>query len=196
MKAVVILGDGMADTPVAELGGKTPLMAASKPAMDWLAKNGRNGLFQTIGPGMSTGSAVANLTVLGYDPAVDYKGRGVLEAASLGIPIDDDDLVLRVNLIHIAEGRLASHSAGHISSGEANELIRDLSIRMEPLGIRLHHGLSYRHIAVIRGGDERLECTEPHDHIVSQDIGKQSLCGTVGEQSERNHRDDPARRTI
>jgi 2,3-bisphosphoglycerate-independent phosphoglycerate mutase len=165
MKAVVILGDGMADYPVAELGGKTPLMASATPAMDWLAEHGRNGLFRTIGPGMSNGSAVANLTVLGYDPAVDYTGRGVLEAASLGIALGDDDLVLRVNLIHIADGKLASHSAGHISNGEAEILIRDLSPRFEKMGIRLFRGLGYRHIAVIRGGDDRLECTEPHDHI-------------------------------
>jgi 2,3-bisphosphoglycerate-independent phosphoglycerate mutase len=165
MKAVVVLGDGMADYPVPELCGKTPLMAAFTPAMDWIAKNGRNGLFRTIGPGLSTGSAVANLSVLGYDPAVDYSGRGVLEAASLGIPLTEDDLVLRVNLIHIADGKLASHSAGHISNEEAGILIRDLSTRFKAIGIRLFQGLSYRHIAVIKGGDSRLECTEPHDHI-------------------------------
>jgi 2,3-bisphosphoglycerate-independent phosphoglycerate mutase len=165
MKAVVILGDGMSDYPVPELGNRTPLMAASTPEMDWIAKYGRNGLFRTIGPGMSTGSAVANLTVLGYDPAVDYRGRGVLEAASLGIPLEDDDLVLRVNLIHIADGRLASHSAGHISNEEAGVLIENLSARCKPLGIRLYQGLGYRHIAVLKGGDDRLECTEPHDHI-------------------------------
>jgi 2,3-bisphosphoglycerate-independent phosphoglycerate mutase len=165
MKAVVILGDGMADYPVPALGGKTPLMAASKPAMDRIAKNGRNGLFRTIGPGLSTGSAVANLSVLGYNPAVDYSGRGVLEAASLGIPLAGDDLVLRVNLIHIADGRLSSHSAGHISNEEAGILIKDLSGPCEALGIRLYQGLSYRHIAVLKRGDDRLECTEPHDHV-------------------------------
>ena len=151
MKAVVVLGDGMADYPIPELCGKTPLMAASTPAMDWIAKNGRNGLFRTIGPGLSTGSAVANLSVLGYDPAVDYSGRGVLEAASLGIPLTEDDLVLRVNLIHIADGKLESHSAGHISNEEAGVLIQDLSARFKAIGIRLFQGLSYRHIAVIKG---------------------------------------------
>ncbi len=165
MKAVVILGDGMADYPVPEIGGRTPLMAASKPGMDWIAKHGRNGLFRTIGPGMSTGSAVANLAVLGYDPSVDYRGRGVLEAASLGIPLEDDDLALRVNLIHIADGRLASHSSGHISNEEAGVLIDNLAELCKPLGIRLYQGLGYRHIAVLKGGDDRLECTEPHDHI-------------------------------
>jgi 2,3-bisphosphoglycerate-independent phosphoglycerate mutase len=165
MKAVVILGDGMADYPVPELDGKTPLMTAVKPGMDWIARQGRNGLFETIGPGMSTGSAVANLSVLGYDPSVDYSGRGVLEAASLGIPFSEDDLVLRINLIHIENGRLASHSADHISNEEAGVLIRDLSARCEALGVQLYQGLSYRHVAVVKGGDDRLECTEPHDHI-------------------------------
>jgi 2,3-bisphosphoglycerate-independent phosphoglycerate mutase len=172
MKAVVILGDGMADYPVPELGGKTPLMAAATPAMDWLAGHGRNGLFRTIGPGMSNGSAVANLTVLGYDPAVDYTGRGVLEAASLGIALRDDDLVLRVNLICIADGKLSSHSAGHISNGEAEILIGDLSPRCGEMGIRLFRGLGYRHLAVIRGGDDRLGCTEPHDHIGEPAAGR------------------------
>jgi 2,3-bisphosphoglycerate-independent phosphoglycerate mutase len=165
VKAVVILGDGMADYPVPELGGQTPLMAAATPAMDRIAKNGRNGLFRTIGPGMSTGSAVANLSVLGYDPAVDYTGRGVLEAASLGIPLNGEDLVLRVNLIHVADGKLSSHSAGHITNEEAGALIADLAAPCRALGIRLHQGLSYRHLAVLKGGDERLECAEPHDHI-------------------------------
>jgi 2,3-bisphosphoglycerate-independent phosphoglycerate mutase len=165
MKAVVILGDGMADYPVPALRGQTPLMVARIPAMDTIAKNGRTGLFRTIGPGLSTGSAVANLTVLGYDPRTDYKGRGVLEAASLGIAVSEDDLVFRVNLIHIADGRIASHSAGHISNEDAGILIKDLTDPAAKLGIRLHQGLSYRHIGILRGGDERLRCTEPHDYI-------------------------------
>jgi 2,3-bisphosphoglycerate-independent phosphoglycerate mutase len=165
MKTVVVLGDGMSDHPVPELGGRTPLMAATKPAMDEIARKGATGRFKTIGEGMSTGSAVANLSVLGYDPAVDYSGRGVLEAASLGIPIAGDDLVFRVNLITIAEGRIASHSAGHITSGEAEELIRFLRDPISGLGIRLYPGLSYRHIGVLAGGDSRLACVEPHDHI-------------------------------
>ena len=165
MKSVVVLGDGMADYPVPELGGKTPLMAAAKPAMDWIAKNGRTGLFRTIGDGMSTGSAVANLSVLGYDPRTDYRGRGVLEAASLGLDVRETDLVFRVNLITIADGKIASHSSGHISNEEAGVLIGDLSGPIGRIGIRLHQGLSYRHIGIMPNGDERLACTEPHDHI-------------------------------
>ena len=165
MKSVVILGDGMADYPVPALGGKTPLMVARKPAMDRIAKNGRTGLFRTIGDGMSTGSAVANLAVLGYDPKTDFRGRGVLEAASLGIPVKDDDLVFRVNLIQVADGKIASHSSGHISNEEAGLLIRDLRDPIGESGIRLYQGLGYRHIGVLAGGDDRVLCTEPHDHI-------------------------------
>jgi 2,3-bisphosphoglycerate-independent phosphoglycerate mutase len=165
MKAVVILGDGMADYPVPELDGMTPLMAAAAPSMDWIAKNGRTGLFRTIGPSKPTGSAVANLSVLGYDPDKDYRGRGVLEAASLGLAVNDGDMVFRVNLINISDGKIASHSSGHISNEEAGVLIRDLAGPVGELGIRLHQGLGYRHIGILPGGDDRLVCTEPHDHI-------------------------------
>jgi 2,3-bisphosphoglycerate-independent phosphoglycerate mutase len=171
MKTVVLLGDGMADYPVPELGGRTPLMAASTPAMDEVAARGRTGLFRTIRDGQPTGSAVANLAVLGYDPDVDFRGRGVLEAASLGLPFSVDDLVFRVNLIHVENGLLASHSAGHITSDEAGALIRDLAGPVGELGIRLHQGLSYRHIGILRGGDERIACTEPHDHIGEPEAG-------------------------
>jgi 2,3-bisphosphoglycerate-independent phosphoglycerate mutase len=165
IKTVVVLGDGMADYPVPELGGKTPLMAAAKPSMDRIAKYGRTGLFRAIGPGKPTGSAVANLSVLGYDPDSDYRGRGVLEAASLGLAVNDTDMVFRVNLINISDGQIASHSSGHISNEEAGMLIRDLAGPIGKIGIRLHQGLSYRHIGILPGGDDRLICTEPHDHI-------------------------------
>jgi 2,3-bisphosphoglycerate-independent phosphoglycerate mutase len=165
MKTVVILGDGMADYPVAELGGKTPLMAAKKPAMDRIAREGRTGLFRTIPSGMPTGSAVANLSVLGYDPRAAYSGRGVLEAAGLGVRVAPDDLVMRVNLIHIEDGKIKSHSSGHITNGEAFALIDDLHSFFAGWGIALHQGLSYRHVLVIPKGHTDLECAPPHDHI-------------------------------
>ncbi len=165
MKTVILLGDGMADYPVPSLGGRTPLMAARTPAMDEVAAKGRTGLFRTIREGQPTGSAVANLAVLGYDPDTDFSGRGVLEAASIGLPFDGNDLVFRVNLIHVANGLIASHSSGHISNEEAGTLIRDLTEPVAALGIRLHQGLSYRHIGILAGGDTRIACTEPHDHI-------------------------------
>ncbi len=165
MKTIVILGDGMADYPVAALGGKTPLMAARKPGMDRIAREGRTGLFRTIQKDMPTGSAVANLSVLGYDPRATFSGRGVLEAASLGIRVGPDDLVMRVNLIHVAGGKIRSHSSGHITNQEAFPLIDDLHDAFAGWGIALHQGLSYRHVLVIPGGNTDLECFPPHDHI-------------------------------
>ncbi|MBN1780382.1 cofactor-independent phosphoglycerate mutase [bacterium] len=164
MKAVVILGDGMADVSVPELDGKTPLMAAHTPAMDRIAKLGRNGLFRSIPDDMPTGSAVANLSVLGYDPHICFQGRGVLEAASLGIPLEADDLALRVNVVCIENGLMKSHSAGHISSEEAAELIHDIDRHFRP-EFRLYPGLSYRHILVLPGGHPGITCMPPHDHL-------------------------------
>jgi 2,3-bisphosphoglycerate-independent phosphoglycerate mutase len=168
MKYVIFLGDGMADYPVPELGGKTPLMAAKKPAMDWIAREGRTGLFQTIAPGMLTGSAIANLSVLGYNAAELFQGtegRGVLEAASLGVELAEDDLALRVNLICIEDGKIRSHSAGHITNEEAHELIRDAQSYFSSWNLHLHPGLSYRHVLIVPKGEFRLECFPPHDHV-------------------------------
>jgi len=168
MKYVIFLGDGMADHPVAELGGKTPLMAAQKPAMDRIAREGRTGLFQTIGPGMMTGSAIANLSVLGYNATELFhgtEGRGVLEAASLGIALKDDDLALRVNLICIENGKIRSHSAGHISDKEAHALIHDAKSYFSDWDLQIYPGLSYRHVLIAPKGEFRIECFPPHDHV-------------------------------
>ena len=168
MKYVIFLGDGMADYPIPELGGKTPLMVAKKPGMDWIAREGRTGLFRTIDPDMLTGSAIANLSVLGYNAKELFQGtegRGVLEAASLGVYLEDTDLALRVNLICIEDGKIRSHSAGHISSGEAHALIRDAQSHFIGWSLRLYPGLSYRHVLVIPDGEFRLECFPPHDHV-------------------------------
>jgi len=168
MKYIVFLGDGMADYPVPELDGKTPLMVARKPGIDWIAQHGRTGLFQTIGPEMLTGSAIANLSVLGYDPTAIFhgsEGRGVLEAASLGIELSDSDLALRVNLICVEEGKIRSHSSGHISNPEAHSLIHDLDRHLAHLGMKLYPGLSYRHVLVVPRGSEAVECAPPHDHV-------------------------------
>jgi len=167
MKYVIFLGDGMADYAIPELGGKTPLMAAKKPGMDWIAKEGRTGLFQTIAPGMLTGSAIANLSVLGYDAAELFhgtEGRGVLEAASLGVELKESDLALRVNLICIENGKIRSHSAGHISNEEAHTLIRDAQEHFKSWPLQLYPGLSYRHLLIVPEGEFRLECFPPHDY--------------------------------
>jgi 2,3-bisphosphoglycerate-independent phosphoglycerate mutase len=168
MKYVIFLGDGMADYPIPELDGKTPLMVAKKPGMDWIAREGRTGLFRTIDAEMMTGSAIANLSVLGYNAAELFhgtEGRGVLEAASLGIPLEQSDMAMRVNLICIEEGKIRSHSAGHITTEEARTLIRDSQDFFKDWNLRLYPGLSYRHVLVVPGGEFRLECFPPHDHV-------------------------------
>jgi len=162
MKTVIILGDGMSDHPVAALGGKTPLMVAKKPCMDRIAREGVTGCFSSIPEGMSPGSEVANLAVLGYDPLTCLQGRGVLEAASMGVALAPEDVAMRCNLICLdAEGRIKNHSAGHISSEEAAILIRDLD---QALG---HPGVSYRHLLVLPGGwaSAEFDCAPPHDHV-------------------------------
>ena len=168
MKYVIFLGDGMADYPIPDLDGKTPLMAAKKPGMDRIAREGCTGLFRTIAPEMMTGSAIANLSVLGYNALELFhgtEGRGVLEAASLGIPLGENDLALRANLICIEEGRIRSHSAGHISNEEAHALIRELQSRFSDWNLRLYPGLSYRHVLILPDGEFRLECFPPHDYV-------------------------------
>jgi 2,3-bisphosphoglycerate-independent phosphoglycerate mutase len=163
MKYIIILGDGMADLPIEELGGKTPLMAANIPEIDALAKKGKNGLLVTVPTDMPAGSEIANLGVLGYDVHEVFEGRGVLEAASMGVDILQDDLGLRCNLICIEEGKIKNHSAGHITSSEAAELIKYLDEKLGNDKIKFYPGVSYRHLLVIKGGKKCLKCTPPHD---------------------------------
>ncbi|HNU77812.1 MAG: cofactor-independent phosphoglycerate mutase [Prolixibacteraceae bacterium] len=163
MKYVIILGDGMADEPIGELGNKTPLQVARTPAMDRLAQRGCSGMLQTIPAGMQPGSEIANLAVLGYDVKAVFEGRGVLEAASIGVDIAPGDLALRCNLVCIEEGKIKNHSAGHITTEEAAEIIAFLSRTMGNEMIRFYPGVSYRHLLVIGGGSKHLDCTPPHD---------------------------------
>ena len=155
----------MADHPVPALDNKTPLMVARKPAMDQIARKGATGQLQTIEADMPTGSAVANLSVLGYDPRKTFQGRGVLEAASLGVSMNDDDLAMRVNLVNIKNDQMNSHSAGHISDSDAGQLIQDLQEYFGETFFQLTQGLSYRHVLVLPGGDPNVQCFPPHDHI-------------------------------
>jgi threonine synthase len=163
MKYIIILGDGMADEPVESLGNRTPLQAADTPAMDLLARQGRSGLLHTIPEGMSPGSEVANLAVLGYDVPNVLEGRGSLEAASMGIEIGADEMALRCNLITIENGKIKNHSAGHISSEEAAILIRYLNENLAAEKIHFYPGVSYRHLLKIKDGNKHLICTAPHD---------------------------------
>ncbi|HNX51886.1 MAG TPA: cofactor-independent phosphoglycerate mutase [Thermoanaerobaculaceae bacterium] len=171
MKAIIILGDGMSDRPVARLGGRTPLQVARKPHIDRVARLGRSGLFQTIEPGWPLGSDVANLSVLGYDPLNTVKGRAVLEAAAMGVELAPEDVALRCNLVAIQDGAIKNHSAGHITTAEAAEIIRDLDAALGggrgSRPVTFHTGVSYRHLLVLRGGwaSPDVWCAPPHDHV-------------------------------
>lgn len=163
MKHLIILGDGMSDEPLANYGGKTPLEMARKPHIDWLAKNGQTGRLITVPETMHPGSEIANMAVLGYDVEKVYDGRGVLEAASMGVELQPGDLGLRCNLLTIENGILKNHSAGHISSEEAAELIHLLNEKLGNDRVKFYPGVSYRHLLVIKNGNKELGCTPPHD---------------------------------
>ena len=163
MKYIIILGDGMADEPMAELGGKTCLQVANKPNIDKIAALGRCGMLQTVPAGFLPGSEIANLSVLGYNVAEVFEGRGSLEAASMGIEIEDGEMAMRCNLICVENGRIKNHSAGHITNEEANELIRFLQEKLGNEGLNFFSGVSYRHLFKLKGGNKNLICTPPHD---------------------------------
>lgn len=163
MKYLIILGDGMADEPLPAYGGKTPLQMADKPHIDWLAGNGQTGRLITVPETMHPGSEIANMAVLGYDVEKVYDGRGVLEAASMGVNLAPDDLALRCNLLTIESGILKNHSAGHISSEEAAVLIHFLNRELGDAHISFYPGVSYRHLLVLKNGNKALQCTPPHD---------------------------------
>ena len=163
MKYIIILGDGMADEPIASLGNKTPLQAAKTPSIDNLAMMGRCGMLDTIPTGFAPGSEIANLSVLGYDLNSVYEGRGVLEAASMGVEIEDNEIAMRCNLICIENGKIKSHSAGHISTEEAGELIDFLQKKLGDESVSFYPGVSYRHLLKLKSGNKHLKCTPPHD---------------------------------
>lgn len=163
MKHIIILGDGMADEPIASLGGLTPLQYAQTPYMDELARQGVTGRLKTVADGFHPGSEVANMAVLGYDLPIVYEGRGVLEAASIGVELQPGDMAMRCNLICVEGEILKNHSAGHITTEEADELIRYLNEQLGSEQVHFYTGVSYRHLLVIKGGDKRVACTPPHD---------------------------------
>lgn len=163
MKYIIILGDGMADEPIASLGNKTTIQAAATPYIDLLARKGRNGLLHTVPEGFAPGSEIANLSVMGYDVASVYEGRGVLEAASMGVDILPGEMGMRCNLVCLEGDLLKNHSAGHISTPEAAELIRSLDSKLGNDIFSFYPGVSYRHLLKMKGGDKRLRCTPPHD---------------------------------
>lgn len=167
MKYIVLLGDGMSDYPVKELGNKTPLEYADTPNMDYIANYGAIGRVQTVPDGFPAGSDVANLSIFGYKISKYYTGRSPLEAASMGVSLDPDDVAYRCNLVTLVEGMdgliMDDFSGGHISTDEAAELILDLQKELGKNGFRFYPGVSYRHLMVWSGGRDKLETTPPHD---------------------------------
>lgn len=163
MKYIIVLGDGMADEPIDSLGGLTPLQVAKTPNMDKLAKDGRVGLLDTVPDGFHPGSEIANLSILGYDVEKVFEGRGSLEAASMGIAIEDDEMAMRCNLVCIENGKIKNHSAGHISTEESVELIKYLQDHLADGRVSFYPGVSYRHLMKIKNANKNIKCTPPHD---------------------------------
>lgn len=163
MKHLIILGDGMADWGVESLGGKTLMQYARTPYMDMLAKMGRTGVLTTVPDGFHPGSEVANSSILGYDQDIVYEGRGPLEAASIGVELADDDMAIRCNLICVEDDKIKNHSAGHLSTEEADVLIKFLDKELGNDKIHFYTGVQYRHLLVIKGGNKRIVCVPPHD---------------------------------
>ncbi len=177
MKYLVVLGDGMADEPVQEIGGKTPLMQALTPAMDALAHKSEVGLAHTIPQGMKPGSDTANLAVLGYDPKKYYTGRSPLEALSIGVPMKETDIAIRCNIVTVSddglpyeEKTIIDHSAGEISTQDAAVLMEAIQWEMNGDLYQYYVGTSYRHLTIWAGG-EVVELTPPHD-VLGQKIGQ------------------------
>jgi 2,3-bisphosphoglycerate-independent phosphoglycerate mutase len=167
-KYILLVGDGMGDYPIEALGGKTPLEAAATPHLDRLAGCGRMGLVPTIPAGMEAGSDVANMSLLGYDPARHHTGRAPLEAASMGVRLTSDEVALRCNLVTLAvDGQgvtfMQDYSAGHISTEEARQLVAGLQPAVVNTPLTLYPGVSYRHLLVWAGGRVDLITTPPHD---------------------------------
>ncbi len=167
-KTIIFLPDGMADEPLAELGGKTPLQAAKTPGMDFIARNGRSGTLLTLPAKFPTSSDVANMSVLGCDLETEYCGRGVLEAASQGLKLSKTDVALRCNLVTVgADGKLEDFSGGHIDQQSAEALIAYLNTHLATDKIRFHPGVSYRNILILSGNEFSAEvnCQKPDDNF-------------------------------
>jgi len=186
MKYIVMLGDGMADTPVPELRNRTPLEAANKPYMDFIANHGLVGMARTVPHGMTPGSDTANLSVMGYDPQVYYSGRSPLEAVSIGIDLKADDVAFRCNMVtlsdeeNIEDATMLDYSAGEITTEEAAELIKALNEAIQVEGLSLYPGFSYRHCLVLNHAQTGTTLRGPHD-IPNQPVKEHLPKGRYGE---------------
>ena len=173
MKYIVVLGDGMADEPLEALGGKTPLEYAQTPCMDSLASMGHMGLVQNVPSGMAPGSDVANLSMLGYDPKRSYSGRSPLEALSVGVKMEPDDVIFRTNIVTLteeepyAEKTILDHSSGEIATKDADVLMDAIRSAFNSETVQFYTGTSYRHIMVWKKG-KLVSLEPPHDHLGTQ----------------------------
>lgn len=172
MKYAIIIPDGAADEPLEELAGKTPLEAARTPNMDRIAAEGRVGLVRTIPEGFESGSDVATMCLLGYDPKVYHTGRAPLEAAAQSIPLAASDWVFRCNLVTVVDGIMKDHSAGGITDAEAQTLLRELARKIHVPGVEFYTGVSYRNLLVYRGSKELDVKTTPPHEIPDEPAGK------------------------
>ncbi|MBM3290077.1 MAG: cofactor-independent phosphoglycerate mutase [Candidatus Hydrogenedentes bacterium] len=206
MKYIVLLGDGMADFAIPELGGRTPIEAAKTPAMDEIARRGICALFNPIPDDLPPGSDIGNLSLFGYDPHQTFTGRAPLEAARQGILLRDDQVAFRCNLVTIENGTMRSFTSGHISTPEAAQIIPSLNEAFADLPVELHTGVSYRHLSIITAGDVTLEdlvgvsCEPPHN-ITDRAYGPYlpggragALLSTMMERSQRVLADHPVSR--
>jgi 2,3-bisphosphoglycerate-independent phosphoglycerate mutase len=164
-KYAIVIPDGAADEPIDIFDGRTAIEAAETPNMDRISSEGRQGLVRTVPEGMTPGSDVAQMSLLGYDPQRHYSGRASIEAAARGIELGPTDWVFRCNLVTFADGKMADHSAGHISTEEATSLIHELQERISDQRMMLHPGVSYRHLLVAKGIAFDVRTSPPHDHI-------------------------------
>lgn len=166
MKYVVLIGDGMADEPLEEIGGMTVLQKANTSNMDYITTYGRAGLAQTVPEGLAPGSDVANMSIVGYDPKKYYSGRAPLEAASMGVELEKDDVAFRCNLITIKDDLITDYSSGHITNNEAKEIIETVDAELGDERFSFHPGISYRHLMVSKNSlGANTECVPPHDVI-------------------------------
>jgi len=165
VKHVILILDGAAGWPIPELGSRTTLGYAHTPNLDALAAAGMVGLAQTVPSGMEPSSSAACTSILGYDPVKSYVGRGAIEAASLGITLADDEVAMRINLVHIADGHMTSYSCGHIPTDDARAIVTELDEALGDSTFRFYPGVAYRHILVVKGHPEVLDLayTPPHD---------------------------------
>lgn len=187
-KTVILIGDGMGDLPIAELGNRTPLEYIDTPNLDFVSANGELALLKTVPDGFPPGSDVANLSLLGYSPEQYYTGRSPLEAASMGVKLGSRDLAFRCNLVtlnHRSDGQvtMVDYSGGHISTAEAHQLINDLALHLNSQQTRFYPGVSYRHLLVMADGPESYSGAPPHDHTgqLVTELWQQMVASPMGE---------------